>query len=268
MIRRPPRSTRTDTLLPYTTLFRSAVSRSSRRLHGQPRAQRRHPRCIADRHRARLPHRHHDQPGGRLDRELPARPDVRIQRFRAAAPGADGGDASLAQRRTAVPLETVRQSCTGRVGRYGCLIVDWSSDVCSSYLGLLFPALRDAFMANPVLNGVILGALLIGIVHVFRTVTMISPEVAWIESFRRDQMSVSSDSAPRLLAPMAAMLREHSGGRLTLSTTAMRSLLDGIAARIDESREISRYLIGLLVFLGLLGTFWGLIETIKSRSEE
>src|SRR3546814_296059 len=133
--------------------------------------------------------------------------------------------------------------------------------------GLLFPALRDAFMANPVLNGVILGALLIGIVHIFRTVTMISPEVAWIESFRRDQMSVSSDSAPRLLAPMAAMLREHSGGRLTLSTTAMRSLLDGIAARIDESREISRYLIGLLVFLGLLGTFWGLIETIKSISE-
>src|SRR3546814_14210083 len=80
-------------------------------------------------------------------------------------------------------------------------------------------------------------------------------------------MSVSSDSAPRLLAPMAAMLREHSGGRLTLSTTAMRSLLDGIAARIDESREISRYLIGLLVFLGLLGTFWGLIETIQSISE-
>src|SRR3546814_19786013 len=80
-------------------------------------------------------------------------------------------------------------------------------------------------------------------------------------------MSVSSDSAPRLLAPMAAMLREHSGGRLTLSTTAMRSLLDGIASRIDESREISRYMIGLLVFLGLLGTFWGLIETVKSISD-
>src|SRR3546814_12530917 len=80
-------------------------------------------------------------------------------------------------------------------------------------------------------------------------------------------MSVSVHSAPRLLAPMAAMLRDHSGGRLTLATTAMRSLLDGIAARIDESREISRYMIGLLVFLGLLGTFWGLIETVKSISD-
>jgi hypothetical protein len=130
-------------------------------------------------------------------------------------------------------------------------------------VGLLFADLRDAFMANAVLNGVIIGVLIIGIVHAFRTVTMLRREVAWIESFRRDSLSVSSASAPRLLAPMATMLGEKTG-RISLSTIAMRSLLDGIAARLDESREISRYMIGLLVFLGLLGTFWGLLSTVQA----
>ncbi len=131
-------------------------------------------------------------------------------------------------------------------------------------VGLLFGALREAFMANAVLNGVIIGVLLIGIVHAFRTVTMLRREVTWIDSFRQeDSLSVSSVSAPRLLAPMATMLGEKTG-RISLSTVAMRSLLDGIATRLDESREISRYMIGLLVFLGLLGTFWGLLETVQA----
>ena len=129
---------------------------------------------------------------------------------------------------------------------------------------LLFLPLRDAFFANVVLNGVILGVLLIGIFHMFRLVFMLRPEVAWIESFRRDGLAVSSGLGPRLLAPMATMLGERSGDRFSLSTMALRSLLDGIATRLDEGRETARYFIGLLVFLGLLGTFWGLLETVRS----
>ena len=129
---------------------------------------------------------------------------------------------------------------------------------------LLFSPLRDAFFANVVLNGVILSVLLIGIFHMFRLVFMLRPEVAWIESFRRDGLTVSSRREPRLLAPMATMLGERSGDRFSLSTMALRSLLDGIATRLDEGRETARYFIGLLVFLGLLGTFWGLLETVRS----
>ena len=101
----------------------------------------------------------------------------------------------------------------------------------------------------------ILGVLLIGILHMFRLVLMLRPEVVWIESFRRDGLSISSGRSPQLLAPMATMLGERSGDQFSLSTMAMRSLLDGIATRLDEGRETARYFIGLLVFLGLLGTF-------------
>ena len=132
-------------------------------------------------------------------------------------------------------------------------------------VGLLIQALSSAFMSNAALNGVIVGVLLIGIVHAFRTVTMLRAEVTWIENFRHDSFARSSGEMPRLLAPMATMLGERTG-QLSLSTIALKTLLDGIAARLDESREISRYMIGLLVFLGLLGTFWGLLETVKSVS--
>ena len=131
-------------------------------------------------------------------------------------------------------------------------------------VGFLFPALRSAFLANAVLNGVILGALLVGVVHTFRNVTMLSGEVRWLGEFQRNDLIAESAEAPRLLAPMATLFGERSADRLSLSTIAMRSLLDGIAMRLDESREISRYMIGLLVFLGLLGTFWGLLGTVDS----
>ena len=129
---------------------------------------------------------------------------------------------------------------------------------------LLIGPLRDAFLANTILNGVILGVLLLGIIHMFRLVLMLRPEVAWIESFRREGVTVSSGREPRLLAPMATMLGERKGDRFSLSTIAMRSLLDGVATRLDEGRETARYFIGLLVFLGLLGTFWGLLGTVQS----
>ena len=133
---------------------------------------------------------------------------------------------------------------------------------------VLFLPLRDAFMANAPLNGLILGVLLLGIFYNFRQVLTLYPEVAWIESFRRSQgqAALSQPRAPKLLAPMATMLGERKD-RLSLSTMAMRSLLDGIASRLDESRDLSRYTIGLLIFLGLLGTFWGLLTTINAVSE-
>ena len=124
----------------------------------------------------------------------------------------------------------------------------------------IFPMLREAFLANPALNGMILGALVIGIVFIFRMVLMLNPEVAWIESYRQGSPSTKP---PRLLGPMATMIGENSE-KLSLSTLSLRSLLDSISARLDESRDISRYLIGLLIFLGLLGTFWGLLETVSS----
>ena len=129
---------------------------------------------------------------------------------------------------------------------------------------LLIGPLRNAFLANTILNGVILGVLLLGIIHMFRLVLMLRPEVAWIESFRREGVTVSSGREPRLLAPMATMLGERKGDRFSLSAIAMRSLLDGVATRLDEGRETARYFIGLLVFLGLLGTFWGLLGTVQS----
>ncbi|WP_247887071.1 flagellar motor protein MotA [Azospirillum sp. SYSU D00513] len=136
--------------------------------------------------------------------------------------------------------------------------------VVGAVVGLMYPALHGAFMNNPALNGLILGTLFAGILFIFRQVLMLRPEVAWLEHFQNGaQRPGAEPPAPTLLAPMARMLGERRG-RLTLSALSMRSLLDGIASRLDESRELSRYLIGLLIFLGLLGTFWGLLHTVSS----
>lgn len=124
----------------------------------------------------------------------------------------------------------------------------------------LYSSLANAFMANPALNGLILGVLLLGIIYIFRQVALLIPEVAWIESFRNNQ-GHADQTPPKLLAPMAAMLGERKG-QFSLSALSLNSLLDGISSRLEESRDLSRYLIGLLIFLGLLGTFWGLLQTI------
>jgi len=133
---------------------------------------------------------------------------------------------------------------------------------------VIAPALYSAFMGNPALNGIIMGAMLVGIVYIFRQVLLLNPEVAWIETYRRNlgagQATVSITRPPRLLSSMATMFGERKGGRVSLSAISLRTVLDGIAMRLDESREISRYFIGLLVFLGLLGTFYGLLETLRS----
>jgi hypothetical protein len=130
---------------------------------------------------------------------------------------------------------------------------------------VIAPALYSAFMGNPALNGIIMGAMLVGIIYIFREVMLLNPEVAWIENYRRNQNAAATPAkATRLLSSMATMFAERKGGRVSLSAISLRTLLDGIATRLDESREISRYFIGLLVFLGLLGTFYGLLETLRS----
>jgi len=89
------------------------------------------------------------------------------------------------------------------------------------------------------------------------------PEIAWVNSFRLADPGLAVERPPVLLAPMAAILGDRVG-RMAISSQTMQGLLDSIAARLDEARDMSRYMTGLLVFLGLLGTFWGLIETVSS----
>ena len=123
--------------------------------------------------------------------------------------------------------------------------------------------LRRSFLANPGLNGLIIGVLLIGIVYAFRQVLRLYPEIHWVNNFRIADPGLTVDKQPVLLAPMATMLRDRTG-HLSLATGSTRTLLDSVASRLDEQRETTRYLVGLLVFLGLLGTFWGLLQTVSS----
>ena len=139
---------------------------------------------------------------------------------------------------------------------------------------LLSPVLINAFHNNPGLNSFILFVLALGIAWNLRQVLRLSPEVTWIETFQTARARLASLPTPKLLAPMARMFASRDAerargepARITLSTTAMRTLLDGIASRLDESRELSRYMTGLMIFLGLLGTFWGLLKTIGAVSD-
>ncbi|MDL2401166.1 flagellar motor protein MotA [Rhizobium mayense] len=132
-------------------------------------------------------------------------------------------------------------------------------------VAILFRQAQVAFLHNPGLNGLILGVLAVGILLVFNHVLMLRPEVRWFNHFRAvGNVADKVGRNPRLLAPMRALIGNRRG---MLSTATLRSILDSIATRLDESRDTSRYLIGLLVFLGLLGTFWGLIGTIGSIND-
>jgi hypothetical protein len=127
---------------------------------------------------------------------------------------------------------------------------------------VLYRPLSAAFSVNPALNGGILAVLLIGIVFIFWQVFRLFRDIHWVEAYRAGGANLQAVPPPRLLAPMAAMIGERKG-RLSLSALSLRSLLDGVSARLDESHDISSYLTRLLVFLGLLGTFWGLLGTIN-----
>ena len=136
--------------------------------------------------------------------------------------------------------------------------------LCTLVAVVIYRQIVTAFFANPGLNALIGLVLLIGIILCFRQVIRLYPEVAWVNNFRVADPGLALDRHPTLLAPMAAILGGERSGRMTISQQTMRHLLDSIATRLDEARDISRYMTGLLVFLGLLGTFWGLIETVGS----
>jgi hypothetical protein len=133
---------------------------------------------------------------------------------------------------------------------------------------LLHHDLLRVFMNTPILNSVIVAVLAIGIFFVMRQVLSLWPEVRWLRRFQHREPGAPplETHSINLLAPMAAMLGERQDN-FRLSPTATRAMLDGIATRLDERRELSRYMIGLLIFLGLLGTFWGLLETIGAVAD-
>ncbi|MDT3683564.1 MAG: flagellar motor protein MotA [Pseudorhodoplanes sp.] len=135
--------------------------------------------------------------------------------------------------------------------------------LCGLIAVVLYKQILDAFLANPGLNGLIIGVLVIGILLSFRQVIRLFPEVRWVNSFRLADPGIAVERPPSLLAPMATILGDRLG-RMAISSQMMRGILDSIATRLDEARDLSRYMTGLLIFLGLLGTFWGLIETVSS----
>ena len=125
---------------------------------------------------------------------------------------------------------------------------------------ILYRPIAVAFMANPGLNGLILGVLLIGVLLALRQVIQLFSEVRWVNAYNLGR--ADAQQTPARLAPLAAMLAAKEGRGI--STLMLRAILDSVATRLDEARDTGRYLTGLLIFLGLLGTFWGLIETVGS----
>jgi hypothetical protein len=134
--------------------------------------------------------------------------------------------------------------------------------VVGGICALLFLPLKAAFLANWGFNALILGVLAVGIGMTIRQVVVLQPEIDWIKLFRTGETGLSVAREPRLLKPLARHISGLRRDRFRLSALSLRTVLDGIRERLDESREISRYLIGTLIFLGLLGTFWGLLTTI------
>jgi hypothetical protein len=135
--------------------------------------------------------------------------------------------------------------------------------LCGFLLMILAKDLQTAFMANPGLNGLIIGCLCVGILLSLWQVIRLFREVRWVNELRGARPDLALRATPSLLAPIATLLGDKAG-RTAISTSTLRSVLDSVGMRLDEMRDVSRYLTGLLVFLGLLGTFWGLLETVGS----
>jgi hypothetical protein len=131
---------------------------------------------------------------------------------------------------------------------------------------LIHGQIIDILRTNPLLNGLIAGVFLFGVLTCFWQVWILAQSVFWIENFVRNTPGTENDAPPRLLASLAALLRSRSA-RMSISSTSSRSIQDSVVQRIDEARDITRYLINLLVFLGLLGTFWGLATTVPAVVE-
>lgn len=128
---------------------------------------------------------------------------------------------------------------------------------------IVYPRVAPVFLANPYLNGVILLVFVIGVLACFWQVIQLFSAVNWIEGFASHRPGIELTRVPGLLTPMAPLLRD-AGGRLQIPASATRSILDSVAIRMDEARDITRYVINLLIFLGLLGTFYGLATTVPA----
>src|SRR5262245_48182840 len=133
--------------------------------------------------------------------------------------------------------------------------------LCGLVVVVLYRQIQVAFLANPGLNALIIGVLVIGVLLAFRQVIRLFPEVNWVNSFRLADPGLAIERPPVLLAPMAAILGDRVG-RMAISQQMMRGLLDSIAARLDEARDMSRYLTDLLVVLDLVGNFCGLVHSV------
>ena len=131
---------------------------------------------------------------------------------------------------------------------------------------LVYPSVAPVFLANPWLNGFILCVFVFGVLACFWQVTQLTSSVNWIEGFAANRPGHHLTRPPRLLAPLATMLRSR-GARMQLGASSARSILDSVATRIDEARDITRYVTNLLIFLGLLGTFYGLATTVPALVE-
>lgn len=128
---------------------------------------------------------------------------------------------------------------------------------------IAYPQVAPVFLANPWLNGFIAFVFVIGVLACFWQVFQLVSSVSWIEGFASDRPGHQFTKAPRLLASLAALLRKR-GARTQISATSSRSILDSVATRIEEARDITRYIVNLLIFLGLLGTFYGLATTVPA----
>jgi hypothetical protein len=128
---------------------------------------------------------------------------------------------------------------------------------------LIHGQVMDIIRTNPLLNGLIAGVFLFGVMTCFWQVLILIQSVNWIEDFARRVPGHDIVTPPRLMAPLAALLRSR-GAKMQISTSSSRSIQDSVESRIEESRDITRYLINLLVFLGLLGTFYGLATTVPA----
>jgi hypothetical protein len=127
----------------------------------------------------------------------------------------------------------------------------------------LIGRLQGAFLANPLLNAVLIAVWLIGISYIFIQTLRLSPEIKWVQEVQRNRLAAKDIEPPPLMGSLARLMESRTTP-LSLTPTALRAVLDGIAVRLDESREIARYFTGLMIFLGLLGTFWGLLKTVGS----
>ena len=128
-------------------------------------------------------------------------------------------------------------------------------------VGLILPSIAPVFMANPYLNGAIVFVFVVGVLACFYQVLQLISSVSWIENFAQGRPGHDNFRAPRLLVSLATLLRAR-GARMQIGSSSARTILDSVATRMEEARDITRYIVNLLIFLGLLGTFYGLATTV------